>query len=545
MVAPCSTDVPAPTLFWRGDFIGEGSLARVNRFLANGLLAEGIRVVPWAEPTAAIEQQLGIDPQPIEAAAAGDDPIVTLRHRWPPEFLRPARGPYVHVQPWEYGAIPARWIEALAVGADDVWCYSTFVRDRYVESGIPPERVHVVPLGYDPAIYHPAVEPMPVDLPADTCLFLFCSGLTPRKNVAAAVAAYVQAFTPRDRVALLIKDNSAMAAYARDSTVDEMKALAARTDIAPVRYVDANLDDRGMARLYRASAALLHPSKGEGFGLPVLEAMGCGTPAIVAAGTATDDVVDDANAYRVTSRRAELGRLVNGLELAGEGWWMEPEIDALADAMRQIYRDRDAAAARGQAGAARARSGWTWAHAARAGALRIDALLARPPRARAGAGEPLRTYRRAWFSRNGVDGMLLELFARVRFDRPSFVEIAATDARISNVKILARIYGWSGTIAAASSADAAALRTEYAANPAVTVVDGDAVVGRTTVDLLSIERAGYGDAAQLLALRPRVVVLGIDVRDDVEPAAYVQLDTSPLDERLFVRREIAERAGFA
>jgi hypothetical protein len=148
--------------------------------------------------------------------------------------------------------------------------------------------------------------------------------------------------------------------------------------------------------------------------------------------------------------------------------------------------------------------------------------------------------------------MLLELFARVRFDRPSFVEIAATDARISNVKILARIYGWSGVIVAASSAAADAARTEYAANPAVTVVAGDAVVGRTDVDLLSIERSGQSDAAQLLARRPRVVVLGVDVRDDAalaavlarEPAAYVQLDTSPLDERLFVRREIAERAGF-
>lgn len=545
--------MPAPTLFWRGDFIGEGSLARVNRFLAAALLAEGVRVVPWGEPATAVEQQLGIDPHPIEAAVAGNDAVLTLRHRWPPEFLRPARGRYVHMQPWEYGAIPARWIDALAGGADDVWCYSTFVRDRYVESGIPADRVHVVPLGYDPAIYDPAVEPMPVDLPNDTCLFLFCSGLTPRKNVAAAVAAYTQAFSSRDRVALLIKDNSAMAAYARDTTADEMKTRAARTDIAPVRYVDANLDDGGMARLYRASAALLHPSKGEGFGLPILEAMGCGTPAIVAAGTATDDVVDDTTAYRVASRRGELGRVGNGLELAGEGWWMEPEVDALADAMRQIYRDRDAAAARGRAAAVRAWSGWTWTNAGRIGAQRIDTLLARPPRASDGASDPLRTYRRAWFSRNGIDGMLLELFARVRFERPSFVEIAATDTRISNVKILARIYGWSGVIVAASSAAAAATRTEYAANPAVAVVEGDAVGGRTGVDLLSIERSGSSDAAQLLALRPRVVVLGIDVRDDAAltralaggPAAYVQLDTSPLEERLFVLREIAERAGFA
>jgi len=290
--------------------------------------------------------------------------------------------------------------------------------------------------------------------------------------------------------------------------------------------------------------------------------MACGTPAIVGAGVATDDFVDDATGYRVPSRRVELGRVVNGLELTSEGWWMEPDIEGLAEAMRAVYRDREAAAARGRAAAARARDGWTWRHAARVAAQRIDELAAGPVLPRTTVVDPLRTYRRAWFSRNGIDGMLLELFARVRFSDPAFIEIAADDARISNVKVLGRIYGWSGIIVTPSAPAAFTARAEYAAAPRIAPIAGDERIGEledlvrdagsaTMFDLVSIEGSHRPDAAQLLAFRPRVVVIGTEVRDAAaiaaaveERAAYVQLDAAPLAERLFVLREIAERAGF-
>src|SRR5262249_60244575 len=74
---------------------------------------------------------------------------VHVRHAWPPNFTAPPEGRLVIMQPWEFGSLPQSWIAGLNDSAAEVWAYSRFVRDSYVASGIPAQRVHVVPLGVD------------------------------------------------------------------------------------------------------------------------------------------------------------------------------------------------------------------------------------------------------------------------------------------------------------------------------------------------------------------------------------------------------------
>ena len=52
--------------------------------------------------------------------------------------------------------------------------------------------------------------------------------------------------------------------------------------------------DDELAALYRGARCLVYPSLYEGFGLPVLEAMACGTPVVTSRGGATEEVAGDA-----------------------------------------------------------------------------------------------------------------------------------------------------------------------------------------------------------------------------------------------------------
>jgi glycosyltransferase involved in cell wall biosynthesis len=98
-----------------------------------------------------------------------------------------------------------------------------------------------------------------------------------------------------------------------------------------VRWL-GELSDEELARLYRGALCLAYPSLYEGFGIPILEAMACGTPVVTSAGGATEEVaggaavlVDPFDSEEIArgieeaiSRRDELRRL--GLERPRRDW---------------------------------------------------------------------------------------------------------------------------------------------------------------------------------------------------------------------------------
>jgi glycosyltransferase involved in cell wall biosynthesis len=160
-------------------------------------------------------------------------------------------------------------------------------------AGLDDARMHVVHLGVG--------EPFtPGPTPAAHRHLLFVGGLDPHKN--AGLLAAMLALPGSDSLPPLLVAGPAAAPAG---------PLAAAVSTGRVRFAAAR-SDAELAELYRGAAALMLPSRNEGFGLPAIEAMACGCPVIAADAGALPEVCagaavllppDDAAAWRDGVRR--------------------------------------------------------------------------------------------------------------------------------------------------------------------------------------------------------------------------------------------------
>jgi glycosyltransferase involved in cell wall biosynthesis len=143
---------------------------------------------------------------------------------------------------------------------------SEFTRSEVVTLlGVPPERVRVIPNAADDAF-------RPEGPSAGGDYVLAVGTIEPRKNL------------PR-------------LARAAQRLGVELRAVGApgwgRVDAPGVRFL-GELPDAELAAQYRGALCLAYPSLYEGFGIPILEAMACGTPVVTSRGGACEEVAGGA-----------------------------------------------------------------------------------------------------------------------------------------------------------------------------------------------------------------------------------------------------------
>jgi glycosyltransferase involved in cell wall biosynthesis len=359
---------------WEGDFTGLNSLALVNRAICGRLSERGVNLemddsgAGRQQPSPALRA-----PSPpgrgLDCSAACS--VVHVRHRGPPEMSAPAEGRWVLMQPWEYGSLPKSWLPMLRQ-VDEVWAYSRYVRDCYLDAGVPEEKVHVIPLGVDPDVFRPGVERLALaDRPR--IRFLFVGGTIFRKGIDVLLTAFERAFKPGDGIGLVIKDMGAQSFYRGQTAGKQIAELRERG--YQVEYIDRELTEAELAGLYAASDCLVHPFRGEGFALPVIEAMACGLPVIVTGAGPALDYASDETAFLIPARRGEFAECrVGELETFGRPWLFEPDVDALVELLRGVAADPAAARAKGAAAGAWIRERFTWERTADAVEQRLRAL---------------------------------------------------------------------------------------------------------------------------------------------------------------------------
>ncbi|HVU76476.1 MAG TPA: glycosyltransferase [Gaiellaceae bacterium] len=347
---------------WRGEWGSIHSLAVVNDAIASA---------------AELEPDVAVRRQPIDGTGVLSDEV-GVAQQWPPSFEPPTAGPFVLYQPWEFGEIPAAWVDPIRLRVDEVWTPSEYARRSYVRAGIAPELVHVVPNGVDLDRFSPE-GPRRTFATARGTVFLFVGGTTYRKGIDRLLEAWRRAFTAADDVCLVIKGFGGTTLYrgqTANAAIEEFRALP---DAPEIVLLDDDLAFDEIPALYRGADCLVQPYRGEGFCLPALEGLACGLPVIVTRGGPTDDFTSDDCAWYVGSQPQALpaGALPAHLQPAGGGFMLEPDLDDLVAALRAAT-DADERGRRAQAARAHAER-FSWPAAARIALERVHALAGRAP----------------------------------------------------------------------------------------------------------------------------------------------------------------------
>lgn len=269
-----------------------------------------------------------------------------------PDFIPPFRGAKRHIitvhdltfmhYPQHIAAEGRRYytnqIRAAVTHADHILSDSEATKRDLIEMlDVPAEKITVHMLGVDEKF-----RPLPeatlgevcraLDLPAEYLLFV--GTLEPRKNIAGLLEAYRELLS-------MLPDAPPIVIVGRkgwlfDETMDRIQLLKLNDRI----LWRENVSDEQLPAVYNRALALVMPSFYEGFGLPALEAMACGTVPIVSSRSSLPEIV------------GEVGLQIN-----------PDDLTTLSAALYKAISDEAWRRSNEQAGMARAKA-FSWRHTA-------------------------------------------------------------------------------------------------------------------------------------------------------------------------------------
>ena len=233
----------------------------------------------------------------------------------------------LHAYGWEESEFPQEWVHEFNLNLQGVTVMSNFVKKILIDNGvyIP---IKVCGLGLD------HIKDIQADntyeLNSRSYKILHISSCFPRKGIDVLLKSYSTAFTCEDDVTLIIKTFE----NPHNNIEEQLNQLKQKNSNFPdVKIINDELSSGELKSLYLHSDVLVAPSRGEGFGLPIAEAMLLGLPVITTAWGGQRDFCNESNCWLVDYEYSKSKTHFN-LDFS---YMAEPSINQLTSQLIKVY----------------------------------------------------------------------------------------------------------------------------------------------------------------------------------------------------------------
>lgn len=256
---------------------------------------------------------------------------------------------------FEYNIIPPKFVEQIN-SIDAVCTASRWGNDVLKANGVTVP-VHIVPGGVDHSKFNSLNRK-----PSQTFRFLHVGKAENRKGTELLINAFSKAFCGDENIRLsLYIDNVHIAGF---SAEDFVKQLSYSTDFE-LNNIDVKHWIPDIRQAYNTHHCAVFPTKAEGIGLPIVEAMACGMPVIVSNNTGITEYANDKNCILLNNLKEEPVYDPVFFPRPGEfGTWLAPNEDELIERLRWVYKKYDFCSEIGKNAESFIKENYTWQSAA-------------------------------------------------------------------------------------------------------------------------------------------------------------------------------------
>ena len=229
-----------------------------------------------------------------------------------------------------------------AENVDLLWTGSKFALDRFLQIGVDKEKVELFHEGTDIEIFNPYVQPSLNK--RNTFIFGNVCGWSARKGIPELLEAFLREFDSKEGVALYISGGWYAKKVALEEVESMKKSIKNKTTFPEIVLDWSDRSDWEMPALFNSFDCLCYPTKGEGYGRPIVEAMSCGIPVIATDAPPMNELVSKSTGYPIVLDHVGPEPRADWITPSYKGAdFFHPSVDHLRSLMREVFTHREEA----------------------------------------------------------------------------------------------------------------------------------------------------------------------------------------------------------